>query len=181
MANQEISVLGIDIGRVIINAADARGASDTSFLAGSDERALQTPPSEGAFEAIHDFVRAFRGRVWLVSKCGPRIQALTRRWLAQQRFHELTGVPATHVRFCLRRPEKRDHCEAIRATHFIDDRLDVLEHLRGLVPRLYLFGHQTAVASIPHWVEPTLDFKAARTTILRDLNVDAGSPAVRVR
>ncbi len=31
-------------------------------------------------------------------------------------------------------PEKREHCAAIGASRFIDDRLDVLEYLVGLVP-----------------------------------------------
>jgi hypothetical protein len=95
------ATLGIDIGRVIISAADSSGQSDTAFLSGSDERALETPPSPGAFEAITELVPAFEGRVWLVSKCGPRIQALTRRWLERQGFFRRTGLPPEQLRFCL--------------------------------------------------------------------------------
>jgi hypothetical protein len=168
MKNQCNRVLGIDIGRVIICPASAEGVEDTSFLSGSEEQALETPPSAGSFEAIRDFVQLFEGRVWLVSKCGPRIQALTRRWLAYQRFHEATGVPEAHVRFCRRRPEKREHCQAIRATHFIDDRLDVLEHLRGVVPNLYWFGHRPVGVDSPAWLTPVVDFAAARERISTD-------------
>src|ERR1043165_5847872 len=122
--NSNPATLGIDIGRVIISAADSSGRSDTAFLSGDDERALETPPSPGAFEAITELVQAFEGRVWLVSQCGPRIPALTRRWLERQGFFSRTGLSPEQLRFCLKRPEKREHCEAIGATHFVDDRLD---------------------------------------------------------
>ena len=162
-------VLGIDIGRVIIGAADPTGHADTSFLSSSDEDALTTPPCEGAFETIAELCDAFHGNVWLVSKCGPRIQSLTRRWLERQRFHELTGVAERRVLFCARRPEKRDHCARIEATHFVDDRLDVLRHLEGLVPHLYWFGHQTTESERPPWAERTPAWSDARKAILSDL------------
>jgi hypothetical protein len=167
-ARPRTPVLGLDRGRVIIGAADQSGHADTSFLSSSDEDALTTPPCEGAFETIAELCDAFDGNVWLVSKCGPRIQSLTRRWLARQRFHELTGVAEERVLFCARRPEKRDHCARIEATHFVDDRLDVLRHLAGLVPHLYWFGHQTSDAQ-PAWVERTPDWADARKAILSDL------------
>src|SRR4051812_39117520 len=169
MTKHPRSILGIDIGRVIIGAADASGRADTSFLSGSDEAALCTPASEGAIDAIAELTSSFAGRVWLVSKCGPRIQQLTRRWLQRQSFYERTGVRQDRVRFCLKRPEKRDHCAAIGATHFVDDRLDVLEHLEGLVPRLYWFGHQADALNPPPWAQPVRDWSQARSLILSQL------------
>ena len=169
MNKQRQPVLGLDIGRVIINAADSSGQADTSFLSGSDEAALSTPASPGALEAIHELVAAFDGRVWLVSKCGPRIQQLTKRWLRRQRFHELTGVRQDRVLFCLKRPQKRDHCLAIGATHFVDDRLDVLQHLVGLVPHLYWFGFQPGDGSAPAWARRALDWGETRQAILSQL------------
>jgi hypothetical protein len=169
MTKHSQPVLGIDIGRVIISATDPSGKADTSFLSGSDEAALSTSASEGAFDAIGELTRAFAGRVWLVSKCGPRIQQLTRRWLQRQSFYERTGVRQDRVRFCLKRPEKREHCAAIGATHFVDDRLDVLEHLLGLVPQLYWFGYQTGTPSAPEWAQPVLDWAEARSLILSQL------------
>src|SRR5262245_30112359 len=85
----ETARLGIDIGRVIIAGGTAH--SDTSFIGGSDEDAMRTPAMPGCVEVISDLVRAFGGRVWLVSKCGPRVQARSRRWLAQRHFHAETG------------------------------------------------------------------------------------------
>jgi hypothetical protein len=174
MTNHQPAVLGIDIGRVIISATDSSGRSDTAFLSGSEERALKTRPSPGAFEAITELVQAFQGRVWLVSKCGPRIQALTRLWLERQDFFACTGLASERVLFCLKRSEKREHCAAIGATHFVDDRLDVLTHLVGLVPHLYWFGHQSGEVTAPAWAQHTLDFSAARAAIMAQL---AGSRA----
>lgn len=139
--------LGIDIGRVIISPSDGKG--DTSFIQGAIEDALNTPPYDGMFEAVRRLVELFRGEVWLVSKCGPRIQDRTKRWLHHHRFFEKTGVPAGNLRFCLQRPQKADHCRELGLTHFIDDRLDVLEALRGVVPHLFLFGEQPLKESPP--------------------------------
>lgn len=70
--------LGIDIGRVLIAPDAADGRADTSFLGGSLEAALATPPYEGMFETVPDLVKRFGGQVWLVSKAGPRVQEKTR-------------------------------------------------------------------------------------------------------
>ena len=84
-------------------------------------------------------VFALGGRVWLVSKCGPRVEEKTRRWLEHHRFFELTGVAEDHLRFCRERPQKREHALDLGLTHFVDDRRDVLHHLGGAVPHLFLF------------------------------------------
>ncbi len=132
--------LGIDIGRVIIEPGE--GDHDTSFLGGSDADAMKTPPSVGALETIAELVEAFEGRVWLVSKCGPRIQARTRMWLAHWRFHERTRLPASQVRFCRKRPEKAPICAGLGLQAFIDDRPDVLAPMAGVVAWRYLYGPQ---------------------------------------
>jgi hypothetical protein len=139
--NPSIPRLGIDIGRVLI-AAEGTDGADTSFIGGSLEDALNTPPYEGMFEAVAPLVDRFEGRVWLVSKCGPSVQAKSRAWLRHHRFFERTGIPPGNLRFCLQRPQKADHCRELRITHFIDDRTDVLHHLEGIVPNRYLFGPQ---------------------------------------
>jgi hypothetical protein len=54
--------IGIDIGRVIM-APIKGGKADTSFLNGSLERAMQTPPSPGAFEGVKTLVTAFSGQL----------------------------------------------------------------------------------------------------------------------
>lgn len=155
--------VGIDVGRVLICPVDDEDGPDTSFLDADEETALRIPPAPGSIEVIADLVARLQGRVWLVSKAGPRIQQLTRRWLEHQRFHALTGMPPSHVRFCRRRPEKREHASELGLTHFIDDRLDVLQHLLGLVPSLYLYGVQRT--SPPDWVQPVRDWNAVRRAL----------------
>lgn len=147
---------GIDIGRVIIGGGALPGVSDTSFLGGSDESALETPAMPGAFETIADLVERTNGNVWLVSKCGPRIQVRTRLWLDHWRFFDETGMPREHLRFCRQRADKARHARELELTHFVDDRLDVLSHLRPIVPRLVLFGARKAppwANAAPTWHE----------------------------
>ena len=121
----------------------------------------------------------FEGRVWLVSKAGPKIQQMTLLWLAEHRFRTLTGVPIQNVRFCRERAEKRDHAVRLGLTHFIDDRSDVLRHLVGVVPKLYLFGHQKG--DVPLWAKHVADWSATRAAILQDLGqrISDGNEKVR--
>jgi len=133
--------LGIDIGRVIITP-ESGDRRDTSFIGGSMDDALRTQPYDGMFDAVTALTEQFERQVWLVSKCGPRVQEKSRRWLRHHRFFERTGIPRQNLRFCLQRPQKADHCRELGITHFIDDRADVLGYLAGIVGHRYLFGPQ---------------------------------------
>lgn len=159
--------IGIDIGKVIM-APVVGGKADTSFLSGTLEKAMQTPPSPGAFDVVRKLVTAFAGQAWLVSKAGHNVQQKTRAWLKHWDFYRITGLPSGNVRFCLERSQKAGHCKQLKITHFIDDRLDVLEHLRGSVPHLYLFGEQPRLEAIPDWVTHVGDWGQVAATILGD-------------
>lgn len=137
--------LGIDIGRVIIDGSSHPDGGDTAFFEGGMDNALRTPAVPGAFTTIHRLVTRFDGRVWLVSKCGERVEARTLRWLDHHGFFDETGVDPGHVRFCRRRPDKAIHCAELGITHFVDDRPDVLAALAGLVPHRFLFGPQARI------------------------------------
>src|SRR5215471_16188705 len=117
----DIARLGIDIGRVIINGPAHPGGGDTAFFSGDEATMLATPEMPDSVETIARLVDRFSGRVWLVSKCGPSTQARTRRWLAAHEFYSRTGIPEEHLRFCVKRPEKRLHCVDLGLTHFVDD------------------------------------------------------------
>jgi hypothetical protein len=149
--------LGIDIGRVLISP-DAHGTGgDTSFIGGSIQDALDTPPYEGMFDVVPALVQLFKGQVWLVSKCGPRVQEKSRLWLRHQGFFERTGIAPDNLRFCLERPQKAGHCSELGITHFIDDRPDVLRCMHGIVDHRYLFGPQKTpgtpggMVAVPAW------------------------------
>jgi hypothetical protein len=159
------SCLGIDIGRVIMCPVHDDGQPDTSFLTADDAEALATPAAPGMFDVVPRLVDAFGGRVWLVSKAGARIEALTRRWFVRHEFFARTGLREDQARFCRRREDKRTHAAELGLTHFIDDRTDVLTHLRGLVPHLGLFGVQSEPA--PEWTVPIADWFAVKRALSR--------------
>ncbi len=173
MKKQTLPKIGIDIGRVIVGPVIG-GRADTSFLGSTLEKAMETPPSPNAFECIKGLVELFDGNAWLVSKCGPNVQRKTKAWLKHWGFHKATGIPVDHVRFCLERPQKAHHCKQLKLTHFVDDRLDVLEHLRGLVPNLYLFGEQPRLDAIPDWVVHVEDWITTLDAITSNLGVESG-------
>ena len=145
-------VLGVDIGRVLIEG----DGPDTNFLRGSEAEALRAPAMPGAFEAVRRLVAQFEGRVWLVSKCGPKVQERSRRWLDRHRFWQETGVRHGNLRFCRERREKAPICLDLGVTVFIDDRVDVLHAMGGIVPFRFQFGAWEAppgIVAVPTWPE----------------------------
>jgi len=160
-----------------MGAARPDGRADTSFLSGSEARALSTPAEPGSIAALREICNAANGNVWIVSKCGPRIERRTRLWLAHHDIFEKTGLAADHLRFCRERREKRGHCRELAITHFVDDRLDVLEHLRGLVPHLFLYGVQPPSTARPAWLTPVANWPAVLRALLgRELDEDRIDP-----
>ncbi len=155
--------LGIDIGRVLIHG----DGPDSSFLGSSDEAAMRAPAMAGAFEAIAELVTTFERQVWLVSKCGPRIEARTRRWLAHQRFHDRTGLRVENVRFCRERRDKAPICAELDIDTFVDDRHDVLAAMAGVVVHRFLFGavssRDPGVVPVPTWAEALVAIRSSLT------------------
>jgi hypothetical protein len=134
------AVVGVDFGGVINDGSSHPSGDDTAFLSGGFDAAMETPIMTGALDAIRRLNVLFEGHLWIISKCGPRIQQRSEQWLAHHLFFELTGVDPLHIRFCRQRPEKADHCVELGVTHFVDDRGDVLGYLDGIVDHLFLFG-----------------------------------------
>jgi len=129
-------VLGVDIGGVIIDRVSEDDASRTMRPGGYAGAAT----IDGALEAIGPLVcQRFHDRVWLISRCDEPRERVLAEWLERQNFFDSTGVPRHQVRFCRERREKAIICKELGVTHFIDDRLEVLGHLVGIVPHLYLF------------------------------------------
>ncbi|OHV58977.1 hypothetical protein BCD48_05695 [Pseudofrankia sp. BMG5.36] len=146
-------MLGVDVGGVLTSrAADDQ---DTSFFG---SQPMLTPAVAGAFDALTALTAGpFAGRVHVVSKCGPKIAALTRAWLAHHEFFERTGIPPANLHFVRRRPEKAPVCARLGITHFVDDRLDVLVHMTT-VPHRYLFlgdaREEAGTRPVPSWAIP---------------------------
>jgi hypothetical protein len=122
--------VGIDFGGVIVRNRKLTRGEDTG-LAGSDKVAIA---QDGVFDAIREIISICEGRVWIVSKAGPRMQARTRAWLDTVDFFSRTGLDVEHVRFCLERQEKGTICRELGVTHFVDDHVHVMQILRHTVP-----------------------------------------------
>ncbi|MFN8609682.1 MAG: hypothetical protein U0931_19235 [Vulcanimicrobiota bacterium] len=125
-------ILGVDVGGVIIDRQNDR--TDTSFFG---PNYLKTSPCEGVFECLQAASRA-GFEIHVVSKCGPNTQRKTLEWLQHHDFYRRTGVLPERVHFCRTRPQKAPICRQHRISYFVDDRLDVLDHLSD-VARLFLF------------------------------------------
>jgi hypothetical protein len=124
--------LGLDIGRVI-TSEPTDGLGPTMFM----DDFLNTPPAEGCFEAIADFRnKRFGDEIYLVSKCGPKMQQRTVDWLGHWNFYGETGVTPSNLHFCREYAEKNIIASRLRLTHFVDDRLNVLNFISPQVERI---------------------------------------------
>jgi len=132
-----VPILGVNIGGVIV--ARVANDSDTNFFG---ERPMDTSAVDGVFEALRHLVSdVFEYRVHIVSKAGPRIATLSREWLARNGVFKDIGIPESNLWFVRKRPEKAPICAQLGITHFVDDRVDVLQHLTTVTHRfLFLDG-----------------------------------------
>ncbi|HVT78435.1 MAG TPA: hypothetical protein VHD87_15465 [Acidimicrobiales bacterium] len=137
--------IGIDVGGVLVDRVGEN--SDTSFFG---DRPMDTPMVAGAHDAVAAVLELFAGRVYIVSKAGPKIAELSRKWLA---LHGLTGpdaIPTEHVHFVRERVDKAQVCRQLGITHFVDDRADVLAHLDSVDHRYLFLGGLGAHEPPPH-------------------------------
>jgi hypothetical protein len=117
--------------------------------------------------AIGRLTGLFGGRVWLVSKCGPHVQARTLRRLNAHDFYRRTGITPGHARFCRTRQNKRIHCQDLTLTHFVDDHPDVHTAIRGTVDYQYFFGPQHR--TVPGYGIPALTWHNLENLIAASL------------
>lgn len=122
--------VGIDIGNVLTT----KDTDNPSAAFSNDPyQYLNAPQMEGAYDSVRELVEMFgTENVYLVSKCGKKMQEKSAKWLKYQRFYEITGVQEENVFFCFKRHEKTPICEQLGINVFIDDRYTVLEHMVGL-------------------------------------------------
>lgn len=119
--------IGVDLGGVVIDSS----GPDTFF----GPNYLQVPPVAGAFEALQELQEA-GDEVFFVSKCGPKIEAQSRHWLAVHRADRL--VPPERWFFVLQRADKGPLARGLELHAFVDDRQDVLAAMPPGVLRLHL-------------------------------------------
>lgn len=119
-------ILGLDIGGVI----EKRGKFPP-FL-----------PVPDAFSSIKQLNKKPFEEIFIVSAVNNKLMENgIRLWLARQGFFKKTGISRKDVIFCRERCEKREICKehVPHPTHFVDDRMEILSSLVGVVPNLYLF------------------------------------------
>jgi hypothetical protein len=157
-----VATLGIDIGGVLIPMA--AGASDTTFFGG---RPMETPAQPYMFDAVRMLTERFDGRVHLVSKCGPKIERISRDWLSYVEFWSRTGVTPENLHFVRERPDKALVCRRLDITHFIDDRLDVLLAMHSVHGRYLFLGGRDGQRKleVPAEIRQLRDWEHAARTV----------------
>lgn len=129
-------VLGIDFGYTISWPNVVNGER---VLIHNDPNFLSREFVERAPEAIADLVKIFGpASVHIVSKCEKEAEERIRQYLDAKEFWRLTGMRRENIRFCRERDQKFEICQELGITHFVDDRREVLHHLRGVGTRIAL-------------------------------------------
>jgi hypothetical protein len=143
--------LGIDLGNVII---DHLGFGTTpEFFQTGDYNTI--PPVPGVMEALGKLQTRFNGNIFVVYKATDVADEKILSWMKANDFYNRTGVLPSNVHRTQFGRDKSSLCVKYKATHFVDDRLEVLGHLVGKVKHLYLFRPQEQEVSefrqtLPH-------------------------------
>lgn len=125
--------IGVDLGGVVIGGSSA--TQDTMF--GSTY--LETPAVPGAFAAL-SFLSLAGHAVFVVSKCGPKVEQHSREWLAARQFAYRTGVYESRWHFCRDRADKAGIARRLHLDAFVDDRWDVIESVGPVVSTAVVFA-----------------------------------------
>lgn len=132
--------LGIDFGGVII-----KPSVDDALIDPAAGLAVSQP---GAIHAIAALVHHFNGQVYIVSKASRATAAAMRQWLAAVHFYQVTGLHAANIHICEKRADKIPIAQALNLSHFIDDNLDTLERMTGIVEHRLHFGGTAGSSSV---------------------------------
>lgn len=126
-------VLGVDLGGVVIDRIYSKG---NLFY---NDYFLLTSEIAGAIDALR-LLREMGYEIFIVSKAdNNNFLNRTILWLEYQLFYERTGIDRDNVFFCEDRGKKALFCKENGITHLIDDRLEIIGSMVGVVPNLYLF------------------------------------------
>ena len=126
--------VGFDVGNVIL-----RNDTDSPELSFSQRPQYYL---DGAVEVIDRTVHALKPEnAFIISKCGPNMQERTLEFFDEHDFYGNTGFKRGHVLFCLNRADKAPIAADLGLTHFVDDRLDILQSLVTVDTRM-LFRRQ---------------------------------------
>lgn len=124
--------VGIDIGGVIIEKSNLHG-NDTNF----DPNAVCFV--SGAYYGIAELSSRDNVEVWIVSFCGKRREEESRQALRAAGFDKV--VPESRWHFTRSRESKGTEAHNLGLYAFVDDTLDVLQHVQRLSPSTKLLLH----------------------------------------
>ena len=155
--------VGVDFGGVIATSC-VDGPHTRTGVAHSSRPLIAR---DGVYEALSKVVAACAGNVWIVSKAGPGMQAKTLSWFEAEDFFSRSGMSANQVRFCPRREDKAQICRDLGITHFVDDRIHIMQILRNVVPHLYLFGEPGDEKQCPPWATFVQDWQQVAELLTR--------------
>lgn len=150
--------LGLDFAGVIIRSGVISRPGGTIF---DDEVPRSSHLRPGALAAVSELVSRTSGQVWIVSKAREEMQPVIRGYLEAIDFFARTGLSPHSVHFTLDRAGKREVCLENRITHFLDDRLEVLELLEEAVPYRFWFTEEDERDRVPSGVCAVVDWQEA--------------------
>lgn len=84
-------------------------------------------------------------------------------------FSSTTGISEENIYFCKERIEKESICRKLRITHFIDDRIHIMQILKNVVPYLFLFGDKNKNKGARKWTTLVADWDETHDMILTSI------------
>lgn len=131
--------LGIDLGNVIIDHLSFGTTRD--YVEHGDYTLI--PPMKNVMESLRILNDGmFEGNIFVVYNATDVADSKILAWLEFHNFYEATGISRDRVHRTENGRDKSSICLRYKATHFVDDRLEVLKLLIGKVPNLYLLRPQ---------------------------------------
>lgn len=117
-----------------------------------DELTLQAPAVSGALETL----ARLPGELYVISARRPETASSARAWMARKGLHDI--VPRERVIFCAGGSDKREYCERLSLSIFLDDKISYLGHLPEDMTRV-LFDEDGIAAHVQ--VPPELQVVAS--------------------
>ena len=128
--------VGVDFGGVILDIRDSSPHDNSTAL---------LPAMPQAIESIATMVELLSPQnVFIVSKAKTDMQPRILFWLDAKNFYARTGFLPGNIHFCRETRDKGPIVNRFHITHFVDDRLDVLQCMTsppdGSLRKSYLLG-----------------------------------------
>jgi hypothetical protein len=125
--------LGLDFGNTIVS-------SERPIIAISSPEGQNKSrwiEKAGASYVVSKLIQELKPEnVFIVSKATANTAARTRKWLEETGFYERTCLSPENVFFCETRAEKAPLCERLGLDTFVDDRPEVMAHLKSVTTKI---------------------------------------------